>query len=147
MSGMLTGGTATFSGLVSAATAPTADAHLANKAYVDAAVAGTPMGGNHNRYLALGADAVFTEAEYVAGTTFNSNVVTFPVFTGAMFPGIVVPASNPVTTFTQLGLFDQDLTGFFTQIADIDIGGTIHNQWVGTQAFPDSYSSIQLRVS
>ena len=147
VTGVLTGSTATFSGLVSAATAPTADAHLANKAYVDAAVAGTPMGGNHNRYLALGADAVFTEAEYVAGTTFNSNVVTFPVFTGLMFPGIVVPDSNPVTTFTQLGLFDQDLTGFFTQIADIDIGGTAHNQWVGTQAFPDSYSSIQLRVS
>ena len=146
VSGVLTGSTATFSGLVSAATAPTADAHLANKAYVDAAVAGTPM-SNHNRYLALGSDAVFTEAEYTGGTRFNSDAVTFPTFTGSMFPGIVVPATNPVTTFTQLGTFNQDLTSFFTQLADRNIGGVLHQEWVGTQAFPDSYSGIQLRVT
>ena len=107
----------------------------------------TPTQEDHNRYLALGADAVFTEADYTGGTIFNTNTVTFPTFVGAMWPGIVVPDTNPVTTFTQLGLFNQDLTGFFTQIADIDIGGTNHNQWVGTQAFPDSYSGVSLRVS
>ena len=146
LAGTLSGLAATFSGLVSAATAPTADEHLANKAYVDAAVAVTPM-SNHNRYLALGSDAVFTEAEYTGGTRFNSDAVTFPTFTGSMFPGIVVPATNPVTTFTQLGTFDQDLTSFFTQLADRNIGGVLHQEWVGTQAFPDSYSGIMLRVT
>ena len=106
----------------------------------------TPV-GDHSRYLAVGADAVFTESDYTSGTEFTADTVTFPTFTGSMFPGVVVPDTNPITTFTQLGVLDQDISGFFTQIADIDIGGTTHNQWVGTQAFPDSYSGIQMRVS
>ena len=106
----------------------------------------TPV-GNHSRYLALGADAVFTESDYTSGTEFMSDTVTFPTFLGHLFPGVVVPDTDPITTFTQLGVINQDISGFFVQIADIDIGGTTHNQWVGTQAFPDSYAGVQMRVS
>ena len=106
----------------------------------------TPV-GNHSRYLALGADAVFTESDYTSGTEFMSDTVTFPTFLGHLFPGVVVPDTDPITTFTQLGVINQDISGFFMQIADIDIGGTTHNQWVGTQAFPDSYAGVQMRVS
>lgn len=41
LTGAITGTTATFSGLVSASTVPTADAHLTNKAYVDGQI--TPL--------------------------------------------------------------------------------------------------------
>ena len=106
----------------------------------------TPV-GDHSRYLALGADAVFTESDYTSGTEFTTDTFTFPTFTTASFPGVVVPATNPITTFTQLGALTQDVTHLFTQLANIDIGGTAHEQWVGIQAFPTNYSGIQVRIS
>ena len=106
----------------------------------------TPV-GDHSRYLALGADAVFTESDYTSGTEFTTDTFTFPTFTTASFPGVVVPAANPITTFTQLGALTQDVTHLFTQLANIDIGGTAHEQWVGIQAFPTNYSGIQVRIS
>ena len=103
--------------------------------------------GDHNRYLALGADQVFTAADYEAGTLFTTNTVTFPTFTTPMYPGITVPSTSPITTFTQLGDIEQNLTGFFTQVADIDIGGRSHDAWVATMPFPAVYSGVRLRVT
>ena len=107
----------------------------------------TPTSGDHNRYLALSDDTTFTTLDYTGGTVFQSNIVTFPTFTTPKYPGITVPATSPITTFTQLGAIQQDLSGFFDQAADIDIGGTNHQQWVGNRMFPAVYSGVRLRVT
>ena len=101
----------------------------------------------HNRYLALGDDATFVEADYTAGTTFTTDSFTFPTFTTAQFPAVAVPASAPITTFTQLGAFNQDITHLFTQGADLVIAGENHNIWIGIQAFPTNFSGIVVRLS
>ena len=103
--------------------------------------------GDHNRYLALGADQSFTAADYEAGTIFTANVVTFPTFTTPLYPAVTVPTSSPITQFIQLGTLQQDITGFFVQVADIDVAGEPHNQWVGTRMFPVDYSGVRMRVT
>jgi hypothetical protein len=64
-------GSASFGGLVSAATAPTADAHLVNKLYADNLVAGVDLTGIATNAAAIADE---TTARTNADTTLQSNI-------------------------------------------------------------------------
>jgi hypothetical protein len=64
-------GTASFDGLISASTAPTADAHLVNKLYADSLVAGVDLSGIATNAAAISAE---TTARTNADTTLQSNI-------------------------------------------------------------------------
>ena len=64
-------GTASFSGLISASTAPTDDAHLVNKLYADSLVAGVDLSGIATNAAAISAE---TTARTNADTTLQSNI-------------------------------------------------------------------------
>ena len=101
----------------------------------------------HTRYFATGVDRTFVEADYTGGLTFTSTTFTIPTFTVNSYWAIAVPATNPITTITQLGVVPQDLTSAFTQEADLVIAGENHNIWVTNIVFFPSNSGEMLRVS
>ena len=93
LAALLTG--AAFTGAVSGVT-PTADAEFATKAYVDGLV--NPPVGTHISYCTTSADEVFTEAEFLAGTTGAGNALAAPAYTGTMHVGFARPVSEGVIT-------------------------------------------------
>ena len=96
---------------------------------------GTPVPGTHTRYFALGADELFAEADYTGGLSFTSDVFTVPTFTSNTYWAIAVPATQPITSIVALTTPQQNLTSFFTQRADLIIGGENHNIWISTDVF------------
>ena len=67
-------GTASFGGLISAATAPTADAHLTNKLYVDALAATNASGLTQEIADRQAADAAESAARIAADNTLTTNL-------------------------------------------------------------------------
>ena len=108
---------------------------------------GSPSGGDHNRYFALGMDRSFTEADYTSGTLFTTDTVTVPTFTTNSYFSFAVPSTEPISNITQLGIIAQDLTDEFTQETDVDISGTAHDVWTSDNVFFPVNSGIRLRVT
>ena len=140
---LLTG--AIFTGAISGP-APTADAHLTTKAYVDGLV--SPPVGDHNRYLILKSDrTAVVQADIDAATVFTTSTVMIPAFTENRYIYLLVPEDQAITRIVLETSPEQDVTSQFARQADTyDIGGTAHEQWWSNDVFFPALAGSTIRL-
>ena len=119
----------------------------ANSTMVWRAEGSPPPPLTHTRYFATGVDRTFVEVDYTGGLSFTNNTFTVPTFTVNSYFAIAVPAANPITTITQLGQLNQDITSQFTQESDLTIAGENHNIWISNDVFFPVLSGIMIQLS
>ena len=101
----------------------------------------------HTRYFAHGIDRTFVEADYTGGLSFATDTFTIPTFTVNSYFAIAVPATQPITTITQLSALPQNLTPLFTNESNLSIAGEDHQIWVSNDVFFGVYSGEMIRLS
>ena len=95
------------------------------------APATTPPPATHTSYTATGADATFTEAEFLAGTSGTGNSVNVADWTGALYAAFARPTS--AGTITELYFYAQgagrgnnQIGGWTVEAATLSISGEDH---------------------
>ena len=110
-----------------------------------------PPVGTHTRYAAASPDAVFSEAEWLAGSTSESDSITFPTTTSAHIKGFAIPADQPsLTVIQQVGNQFNERADYNPAVGDADvlqdIGGVSHKTYIKTSAdFGGSGENFNIR--
>ena len=108
--------------------APTENAHLATKEYVDLLVNPPPL--THTRYMAISGDNVFTEAEYLAGNTSTTDKLAVPDYTGGRrFISVAVPDDTDDITNMGQGAFASLFMTWVRIAGTINISGVAYKAW------------------
>ena len=108
--------------------APTENAHLATKEYVDSLV--NPPVPTHTRYMAISEDKVFTEAEYLAGNTSTTDKLVVPAYTsGRRYISAAVPDDTDDITNMGQGAFASLFRVWERISGTITIAGVSYKAW------------------
>ena len=103
------------------------------------------------RYAAFSVDNMFSEAEWLAGSTSTTGVIEFPATTAQHFKGFAIPASEAsLTTIQQVGNPFNERSSYLPAVgaADVlaDIGGESHKTYISSYAnFAGAAQMFELR--
>ena len=89
------------------------------------------------RYAAFSLDNIFTESEWLAGNTSDTEVIEFPVTTAQHYKGFAIPASvTSLTVIQQVGNVFNGRSSYLPAVgaADVlvDIGSESHKTYIGS---------------